>query len=46
LAVAADEVLFVDDNIHNVTRAASVGLLTIHFVDAEQFARALEGFGL
>jgi len=46
LAVAPGEALFVDDNIHNVTRAESVGLLTIHFVDIGQFAHVLKGFGL
>jgi putative hydrolase of the HAD superfamily len=45
LAVAPGEALFVDDNIHNVTRAKSGGLLTIHFVDIGQFAHVLKGFG-
>ncbi|NJD54979.1 MAG: HAD family phosphatase [Nitrospirae bacterium] len=46
MAVDAGDVLFVDDNIRNVTRAAGAGLLTIHFMDMGQFPSALKNFGL
>jgi len=46
LGVQPEEVIFVDDNIHNIARAAETGLHTIHFVDTARFAAAIAAFGI
>ncbi|MGD9834783.1 MAG: HAD family hydrolase [Piscinibacter sp.] len=38
--------LFIDDVVHNVEAARRAGWQAIHFVDADQCARELRGFGL
>jgi putative hydrolase of the HAD superfamily len=37
-----EEVLFIDDNIDNITRAQSEGLKVIHFTDIENFAKNIK----
>jgi FMN phosphatase YigB (HAD superfamily) len=44
LGVQPEEVLFLDDNLENIKRAASQGLKTIHFKDARLFAKGFERF--
>jgi FMN phosphatase YigB (HAD superfamily) len=44
LDVQPEEVIFVDDNLENIERAASQGLKTIHFKDARMFAKEFERF--
>jgi FMN phosphatase YigB (HAD superfamily) len=44
LGVQPEEVLFVDDNLENVERAASQGLRTIHFKDATMFKKEIKRF--
>jgi len=46
LGVDPGDVLFIDDNIRNVERAGSVGLLTIHFTGMGQFPGALKSINL
>jgi len=44
LGVRPDEVLFVDDNINHIKRAAAEGLNTIHFSTAEEFEKEIRDF--
>ncbi len=46
LDVEPAETLFVDDNEHNVARAAGRGLLTIHFTSVTEFMKRLASIGL
>ncbi len=41
LGVKTGEALFIDDNLKHIERARSMGLLTIHFVSVDDFARQL-----
>ncbi len=42
----ADETVFIDDHLPNIAAASSLGMHTIHFVDAEDTARQLQLLGL
>ena len=42
----ADETVFIDDHLPNIAAASSLGMNTIHFVDAENTARQLQLLGL
>jgi putative hydrolase of the HAD superfamily len=44
LGVWPDEVLFVDDNINHIKRAADKGLITLHFTTAEAFDKQIREF--
>lgn len=44
LGVRPDEVLFVDDNIDHIKRAADEGLITLHFSTAEEFEKQIMEF--
>jgi putative hydrolase of the HAD superfamily len=44
LGVRPDEVLFVDDNINHIKRAADEGLITLHFSTAEEFEKQIREF--
>jgi putative hydrolase of the HAD superfamily len=44
LGVRPDEVLFVDDNINHIKRAAAEGLNTIHFSTTEEFEKEIRNF--
>jgi putative hydrolase of the HAD superfamily len=46
LALGPEEVLFVDDNINNINRAAGAGLRTVHFTDLAAFVAAMNCFGI
>ena len=42
----ADETVFIDDHLPNIASASSLGMHTIHFVDAEDTARQLQLLGV
>ena len=42
----ADETVFIDDHLPNIAAASSLGMHTIHFVDAEDTARQLQLLGV
>ena len=42
----ADETVFIDDHLPNIAAASSLGMHTIHFVDAEDTARQVQLLGL
>ena len=42
----ADETVFIDDHLPNIAAASSLGMHTIHFVDAEDTPRQLQLLGL
>ncbi len=44
MGLEPNEVLFVDDNVENVRRAAGEGLSAVHFRDVESFQRAMGQF--
>lgn len=44
LCVRPDEVLFVDDNVNHIKRAADEGLITLHFSTAEDFEKQIREF--
>ena len=44
LGVKTGEVLFIDDNINHIQRAAGAGLHTIHFTTFDDFEKRLCGF--
>jgi len=44
LRVRPEDVLFVDDNLENVNRAASQGLMTIHFKGVREFQMEIKKF--
>ncbi len=44
LGLRPDEVLFVDDNINHINRAADEGLITLHFSTAEEFEKQIREF--
>jgi len=44
LGFQLEEVLFVDDNLENIKRAASQGLRAIHFKDVSMFKKEIERF--
>jgi putative hydrolase of the HAD superfamily len=44
LGVQPEEVLFIDDNLENIERAATQGLRTIHFKDVTMFKKEIKRF--
>ncbi len=44
LGVKIQETLFIDDNLKHIERAGRMGLLTLHFVSVDDFARQLTTF--
>jgi len=44
LDVQPEEVLFIDDNLENIERAASQGLRTIHFKHVAMFKKEIKRF--
>jgi putative hydrolase of the HAD superfamily len=44
LGVQREEVLFIDDNLENIERAANQGLRTIHFKGARMFKKEIKRF--
>jgi len=44
LGLRPDQVLFVDDNINHINRAADAGLITLHFSTAEEFEKQIREF--
>jgi putative hydrolase of the HAD superfamily len=44
LGVKPEETLFVDDNINHIERAQGQGLLTIHFVDRDDYDKQIRKF--
>lgn len=44
LDLRPEEVLFVDDSLENIKRAAGIGLRTIHFKDESEFEKEIQKF--
>ncbi|MEP7205202.1 MAG: HAD family phosphatase [Candidatus Saccharibacteria bacterium] len=46
LGIAADEALFIDDNIENVEQAHKLGITSLQFISADQLGRDLAAIGI